>query len=338
MENMENSDRNSKKMKDDDITELRCLITNGEAGVIIGKKGANVKEIREKSRAFVSILSNTDQKIEERVMSLKGSPTGCCDAFKLIAELLLFARRQRDKEPDRKDLTMRLLVHKFFVGAIIGKGGVIIKEIIENSGCRMQLSTETLGQSTEKTVTFSGTPDSISMALGRVVTQMQENPLRPNTTSILYQPGPSFPEAPYYGTSPFGTSDPYGRSQQGFGGLGGGGFPGRIGFEQFSSLQGYNNGLGMSGLSGVSGGMGLTKTEKIVIPTVCAGSVIGKRGALISAIKAQTGTQINIKDAEPNAPDDRVVSITGSHNGIQAAIFLIKERVESYQPNGQTSY
>ena len=74
------------------------------------------------------------------------------------------------------------------------------------------------------------------------------------------------------------------------------------------------------------------KTEKIVIPSVCAGTVIGKGGSIIAEIKSQSGCQVSIATAEPTAPQDRVVSITGSSQGINAAIQLIRQRVESYQP------
>ena len=77
---------------------------------------------------------------------------------------------------------------------------------------------------------------------------------------------------------------------------------------------------------------GPPKTEKIVIPTVCAGTVIGKGGSIIRDIKLQSSTTITIADPEPTAPQDRIVSISGTGHGIQTAISLIRHRVESYTP------
>lgn len=74
----------------------------------------------------------------------------------------------------------------------------------------------------------------------------------------------------------------------------------------------------------------LLKTEKVIIPDTCSGVVIGKGGAIIKAIKARTETTISL--AEPNEAKDRVVTISGSAQGVQAAIALIRERVENYHP------
>jgi len=71
-----------------------------------------------------------------------------------------------------------------------------------------------------------------------------------------------------------------------------------------------------------------TNTEKIVIPKSASGAVIGRGGTIISSIKTQSGTQISIADAAANS-EDRVVSITGSPQAIQNAIFLIRQRVEA---------
>merc|ERR1712106_435777 len=96
-------------------------------------------------------------------------------------------------------------------------------------------------------------------------------------------------------------------------------------------------GMGAPIGGGAQSAPGGDKTEKIVIPTVCTGSVIGKGGSIISDIKLQSGTFISIADPEPTTPDDRVVSVTGTGQGIQTAIFLIRQRVEAYQPLGMAA-
>merc|ERR1712179_330353 len=133
------------------------------------------------------------------------------------------------------------------------------------------------------------------------------NPIKPGTESIPYVPGQapptSFggPPGPY-GGNPYGMSPgPYGMPP-GPGGPGGFGAPPPMG--------------------------GGSKTQKIVIPTVCAGTVIGKGGSIIRDIKAVSGTNISVAAPDPNNSEDRVVTITGSEQGIQTAIFQIRQRVE----------
>lgn len=77
-------------------------------------------------------------------------------------------------------------------------------------------------------------------------------------------------------------------------------------------------------------------TQKIAIPTICAGCVIGKGGAVIRDLRAQSGTNISIADADPTNPNERVVTLTGTPQGIQTAIYLIRQLVEQYQPPAQS--
>ena len=58
-------------------------------------------------------------------------------------------------------MQIRLLVPRNSVGALIGKGGVVIKSTQEDTGARLQVSNEPLPSSTEKTLTIVGTPDQI---------------------------------------------------------------------------------------------------------------------------------------------------------------------------------
>lgn len=297
----EQGDQNGKKVRyDEDLFEQRVLVSNPESSVIIGKGGNNVKNIRAESGCFVSLLKNDQGTItQERVMTVKGSVEGVAKALQLVAQVLLEARKTQDDT-----LTVKLLINKFQTGSVIGKGGVIIKEIQTETGARIQISNDPLGASTEKSVAVTGTPDVLHGAFLRILTQLKANPLR-GGSNIPYIPGVVSPmgyapppQAPY----PPAPYQPYG--------------------QLYPPHQHQQQGPPSSG----------TKTEKIVIPTVCAGTVIGKGGSIISDIKAQSGTQITIADPEPTAPADRVVAITGSSQGIQTAIYLIRQRVENYQP------
>lgn len=314
----------------DEMMEIRCLIDNYEASVIIGKGGANVKNIRAESSAFVSILKKESEISKERVLTVKGSEQSIAQAMKLIATLCLDAGNQRKltdpkgPEPETQ-YGVKVLIHKFLAGSIIGKGGCIIREIQEATQCRISLSVDALAGSTEKTVTITGTPETLHAGFVRVLSQLSNNPLRTGSTTILYVPGAANAAAAFgapfnpYGAPPQQQS-PYGAQY---------GAP-----PQQQSPYGAPYGAAPP----QQGPPGAQKTEKIVIPTVCAGTVIGKGGSIIRDIKNQSSTNITIADPEPTAPADRVVSVTGSHQGIQIAIHLIRQRVESYQPpNGMAA-
>jgi len=317
------------------LIETRILIENHEAGTIIGKGGANVVQIRQDSQAFVSILKNENTVSKERVLVLKGTLAYNSEAIKLISNLLVasqVARKQKLADEQGVENTaptpssqIKLLIHKLYAGCIIGKGGEVIKKIKAETGANVSLSSEPLTGSTEKTATLSGTSDQVYAAAQQVLQQISENPLRGSSANIPYTPGAAVIQAQQAAYNPYGnmfgapqppSNNIYGQQQQ----QGHPGLPSPFGAPQSFGAPPQQPGA--------------TKTEKIVIPTVCAGSVIGKGGSIIKEIKSQSGANITIADPAPTAPGDRVVSVIGSGQSIQTAIFLIRQRVEAYTPPG----
>lgn len=316
--NMMNGDAEDVKIGSDpgETQELRILIENNQVGGIIGKGGANVTQVRDEAGVFLSILK-AETNVSERVMVLKGQYEQLVKGILMISSLLIEADAKFKKEtPNLQEgqTKLRLLVHRHAVGAVIGKAGAVIKETQQETGARVQVSNDPLPQSTEKTVTISGTPMAIHQATMRVLGQLRENPLRPGTKSYPYVPGlTSFPAMP----AAFVAA----------------GYPQQ--YPQFAAQQPFQaefggGALGGAGAGGAAGGV--ANTQKIAIPTICAGCVIGKGGAVIRDLRAQSGTNISIADAEPVNPNERVVTLTGTPQGIQMAIFLIRQLVEQYQP------
>jgi len=282
--------------------ELRVLIDNGQVGGIIGKAGANVTRVRDQTGIFLSILK-AEANATERIMVLKGTYDQLVEAIRMIAELLVEADAKMKKEvPSTTEgqTKLRFLVHRHAVGAVIGKGGAVIQETQKETGARVQVSHEPLPQSTEKSVTISGTPSGIHQASMRVLTQLRENPLRPGTKSYPYAPGSPFLAS----QNPFSQSYPY----------------------PFVQSQPASSSFGDVSAATTAP----SNTQKIALPIQCAGCVIGKGGAVIRDLRRESGTNISIADAEPGATE-RVVTLTGTAQGIQQAIFLITKLVEAYQ-------
>lgn len=288
---------------------IRVLIENQQVGGIIGKQGANVRRVRDEAGVFLSILKVQPEfrNVQERVMVVKGAHSQIAKAIHLTSELLIEAANRDKKGGESQQQTdttaVRLLVHRSAVGAVIGKQGAVIKETQSETGAKVQVSNDPLPQSTEKTITITGTPSAIHQATIRILSQLKESPVRPNVKSFPYVPGqPLYPQPPY------------GMPQ----------YPLQMasGYPQQMGMQGY----GLNPLAAV------TNTQKIAIPTVCAGCVIGKGGSVIRDLRQQSGTNISIADPDPSSPNERVVTLTGSPQGIQAAIYLIRNLVEQYQP------
>lgn len=286
-----------------DMIEIRCLIDNASVGGIIGKGGNNVRSVRESSGCYVSILKSDYRSVQERIMLLKGQPEHIAKAAHMICELLIESAANKEKRemgsaatpPDMAAL--KLLVHKAAVGAIIGKAGQAIKDTQNNTGARIQVSNDPLPSSTEKSVTISGSPQSVHDAVFTITQQLKDNPLRAGTKSFTYVPGQAYTS---YRERDERIERPYRERRE------------------TSSASSHSDGP--------------TCTQKIAIPTVCAGCVIGKGGSVIRDLRAQSGTNISIADPDSRTPNERVVTLTGNAQGIQTAVHLIRQLVEQYQP------
>jgi len=288
----------------DDKLETRWLIDNRQVGTIIGKDGSNVIRIRNDANVFISVLrtsSPVEKKAQvDRVLTLTGTPEGIAAGARIVAQIFMQADYERQQKKaaaggeaavPSATADMRLLFQQVQTGAIIGKAGTVIKEIQEQTGVKMRVSNEPIEHSTEKSVTFTGTPEQLHDAIHRVVNQLKANPPRPGTHTVLWEPGAAAQAA--YGFAPFAA------------------YPG---FAPF----GYP-------VAQASGG----SSQKIAIPLSSAGSVIGKGGSVISDIKVKTGCAISLADASAENPEERVATITGTPAGIQHAISLIRQIVES---------
>lgn len=157
-------------------------------------------------------------------------------------------------------------------------------------------------------------------AMLRVATQLLQNPLKVGTKVFPYVPGNQV-FAPAYG--------------------------GQVAFAP-QSAQGmhmYHPNQAAAAAAGLQqtqfGGLirapapTMMSTQKIAIPTICCGSIIGKGGNVIKELRLQSQTNISISDPDEATPNERVVTLSGSPQSISHAVFLIRQLVEAYQPNQQ---
>jgi len=222
----------------------------------------------------------------------------------LLIDVAHTKEKKENPESLSESTSVRFLVHRSAVGAVIGKAGAVIKETQSDSGARVQVSNEPLPQSTEKTVTISGTPEQIEHAALRILTQLRDNPLRSGTKVFPYVPGqPLYAQPPSYAPPHYGQP---------------------VLYPSVHPAPTY--------IAPLTTSTQPPSTQKIAIPTVCAGCVIGKGGSVIRDLRAQSATNISIADPDPNAHTERVVTISGTPQGIQTAVYLIRQLVEQYQP------
>lgn len=166
---------------------LRSLVSDKEAGVIIGKGGQNVADIRAETgvRAGVSKGGGGG---DQRVLTMSGSTLGIAKAYSIIAKHLLSSPLASLHPPVFADCTtIKLLVSHQLMGSVIGKGGSKIKDIQEESGAKLVISKEMLPQSTERVIEVFGLIESIKIAVYNIAECILHDINRAVGT-ILYNP------------------------------------------------------------------------------------------------------------------------------------------------------
>ena len=128
--------------------------------------------------------------------------------------------RQGGSGGGKTTVSMRLIVPASQCGSLIGKGGAKIKEIREVTGANIQVASDMLPNSTERSVNLSGTCDALTQCVYQICCVMLESP--PKGATIPYRPKPQMGAG---GPGPFGGNPPFG-NQMGGGFGGGGGYGG----------------------------------------------------------------------------------------------------------------
>ncbi|KAL1677379.1 hypothetical protein EV122DRAFT_291114 [Schizophyllum commune] len=171
------------------MIHMRCLIVTQDASIIIGRAGAHVNEIREKSGARV-VVSESIPGNPERILNVSGPLDAVSKAFGLIVRRINDEPFDVPSLPGSRAVTIKFMIPNSRMGSVIGKGGSKIKEIQDASGARLNASEGMLPGSTERVLSVAGVADAIHIAtyyVGNILIEAQER--MPSTANASYRPG-----------------------------------------------------------------------------------------------------------------------------------------------------
>lgn len=301
-----------------------------DAGVIIGKAGKNVAELREQTGVKAGV-SKVIQGVHERVLTVTGpveSVAKVCwficlllsiltlsfQAYMLIISQLVASNPSSPitASPSSSHTTMRLLISHNLMGTIIGRNGLKIKAIQDGSGARMIASKEMLPQSTERIVDVQGSPEAIGLAIEEIGKCLLEDWERGMGT-VLYHPG---------------TAEERGNSRRSTNGP--------------SSSSSYSNSRRSNGdatrratspssqqASVAAQPAANLRTQNISIPSDMVGCIIGRSGTKITEIRRLSGSKISIAKAPHDETGERMFTIVGTPEANEKALFLLYNQLES---------
>lgn len=328
------------------ILTLRSLVSTKEAGVIIGKGGANVAELREKSGVKAGV-SKVIQGVHDRVLSITGTIDSIALAFSLIAATILENPLTPGMPPVSASdgaagsATIRLLIAHSLMGTVIGRQGLKIKHIQDTSGVRMVASKDMLPSSTERIVEVQGSVQGIQMAVGEIGRCLLEDWERGQGT-ILYNPALDTSGAGVLAMTGEGGLLP--QPQGGRRGMGGQGFSGPFNARRMQGMQHTNSGTSRAAAVNPGGTFvpptteggqipaqvieGDMRVQNISIPSDMVGCIIGKGGSKITEIRRLSGSRISIAKVPHDDSGERMFTIQGTAESNEKALFLLYNSLE----------
>ncbi|KAJ2724222.1 RNA binding protein, heterogenous nuclear RNP-K like protein [Coemansia sp. Benny D115] len=184
----------------DTLLTLRALVSTKEAGVIIGKGGKNVADLREAAKVKAGV-SKVVPGVHDRVLSVTGYLEDAAYAYQLVAQTLVDNPQavgahsglgQLATPPLPQQTVVRILISHNLMGTIIGRQGLKIKHIQDTSGARLVATKEMLPQSTERVVEVHGSVEGIRKAIEEIGRCLLDDWER-GAGTVLYNPSTRVP-------------------------------------------------------------------------------------------------------------------------------------------------
>lgn len=283
-----------------ETVEVILLVASNDMGQVIGKGGETIKSIRAESGASI-YTSKFLKNVGERTAKLTGTIEQVCTAIRMVIDSV------------SKELPSITLLGEYRnLGALIGKQGANIKQLREESGAKIFITKECIGNSTQKEIQISGDYEGVMRAVESVVTKLAEGE---TATRIPYVPGEVGGQGMGRVMASFPLTGAGGRFNQLLGGAGSQGIsPGMI-----TQGMGYDD-IGVSGTS-------VCRIETIMwVPKEVIGQIIGRGGENIKTVRMQSTAHVNIDAGEDgDETPERKITIKGSRKAIAMACGMIEQ-------------
>ncbi|XP_058182000.1 protein BTR1 isoform X4 [Rhododendron vialii] len=272
-------------------THIRFLVSNAEAGSVIGKGGTTISEFQSQTGARIQLSRNHEffPGTSDRIIMVSGTFDEILRAVDLILSKLLNEFCVEDGEDVDPKSKLRLIVPNSSCGGIIGKGGANIKSFIEDSRAGIKISpldNNFIGLN-DRLVTLTGTLDEQMRAVELIMLKLAEDPHYAQSFSA------PFPYAAAYNAMNYGAN-----------GAG-------VKFQNNKEDRSTSVTIGVA-------------DEHI-------GVVVGRGGKNLMEISQVSGARIKISDRGDfmSGTSDRKVTITGSQRAIRVAEAMISQKVAS---------
>ncbi|KAL8551650.1 hypothetical protein ACS0TY_000650 [Phlomoides rotata] len=281
---------------EDKTIHIRFLLSNAEAGSVIGKGGSTINEIQSQSGARIQLSRNFEYfpGTSDRIIMVSGAVEDVLKAVDLILSKLLDEFYVEDGGQGDPESKIRLVVPNSSCGGIIGKGGAIIRSLIEDSRASIKISPQDnfYPGLHDRLVTVAGALDEQMRALELILEKLADDQHYRQSANAPF---------PYAAVAYNGMN--YGPNGAG----------GKYQNNRFPNKEDR------------------TSSITIGIPDEHIGIVVGRGGRNIMEMSQLSGARIKISERGDfmSGTSDRKVTITGSQRAIHIAESMISRKVAS---------
>jgi len=326
---------------------LKLLVPNDAAVAIIGKRGANLVELKERYGASIRLSHNKEfyPGTNERVLVVSGEVSQIIDLNNYIIDKIhqnaAEGRNKRDKDENRGQQIKIILPNKT-AGTIIGKAGATIKEIKEETKAKISITgRDESSVPGERLLTISGNTEQRIEAARQVITKIATQEDNMANTSLKY----SYLSQDNSNRDHFNGMDNRNHYNDG----------GNMYSQNDSNRSLQNNSLSALGLGGVNKldnladvaqqlvglsqlGSTCSSVEKSIkttvqiqmeIPEMFVNSIMGPQGSNVRDFIQFSGASIRFSSANEfiSGQSVRILTIHGDLNQTQIGYHLVNQKI-----------
>lgn len=145
------------------FVHMRMLVLHTEARQIIGAKGSTIHRLKDISGCQIHVSGN-DARVLERTVSVRGPAEQAAKAMGLIVRVMLGEELHKPLDEELGRYTLRCLIPHPVVGYIIGKLGLMFRDIEEKLALRLSADEHALPFLNDRVLHIVGVADAIHIA------------------------------------------------------------------------------------------------------------------------------------------------------------------------------
>ncbi len=334
---------------------FRVILNRDEVAFLFGFDGVLLNQLRQQTGA--NLMLTDPQGGHEQVLTIAGPLDLIFKAFSLICRKLWDFLQSLGGQ---QMLLIRLAVPASQCGSIIGKHGAKVKEIRDLTGANIQVSQESLPDSTERCVEVSGTGESCLQCAYHICCVLQEAPLRGELIPYVPKgPGDGMQQPQqddgfkpvflcgdkaYVIEGEFAVpappellrrelaQTPLGDMTESLELL-------KNGQQQQQQIPDHMNPLSlMQAISNAQRKQGSAQpqtTRSVPVTSAVADDLVATNK--MAEIRRISGAQVSVSDGPANANGDKTLMVSGTEEAILLAQFLVQSNVDMFAKKHETS-